>query len=425
VSARILTAFAVLATLIVPCTAHAAFPGTNGKIAFESDRDGYTGIRVMDPDGSGVTNLFADFSIDPAWSADGTRLAFASMRDGNFEIYVMNADGSGQQRITNNPAADLQPAWSPDGSHIAFSSTRDGNLDVYVMDAGGGSQANLTHNSAYDGEPVWSPDGDQIAFDSLRAGAEMDVFLMNPDGSGVVNLTNDPAFDAQPAWSPDGQRLTFISARDQHASGEIYVMTADGSDPTPLTNNLRPEVNLAWSPDGTRIAFDALVTNSEIFTMSAAGGDEVRLTNDPAFDADPDWQPIPAPNLPPDCSQVTADRLSLWPPNHQFRPVALRGASDPDGDPVTLEITGVTQDEPVRGPNDRKAPDARVTSSPERVRLRAERDPRADGRVYTISFTVSDGNGGECEGTARVAVPRHPSRPAVDSAPPAYDSFGH
>jgi hypothetical protein len=58
------------------------------------------------------------------------------------------------------------------------------------------------------------------------------------------------------------------------------------------------------------------------------------------------------------------------------------------------------------------------------VRLRAERDNRGDGRVYRISFEAGDGNGGSCEGTATVGVPRRKNGPAIDSAPPSYDSFG-
>jgi hypothetical protein len=41
------------------------------------------------------------------------QIAFASDRHGNFEIYVMNADGTGMERLTNDPADDVDPAWSP------------------------------------------------------------------------------------------------------------------------------------------------------------------------------------------------------------------------------------------------------------------------------------------------------------------------
>jgi len=41
------------------------------------------------------------------------KIAFQSNRDGNEEIYVMNADGSKQTRLTNNPALDAGPSWGP------------------------------------------------------------------------------------------------------------------------------------------------------------------------------------------------------------------------------------------------------------------------------------------------------------------------
>jgi hypothetical protein len=132
----------------------------------------------------------------------------------------------------------------------------------------------------------------------------------------------------------------------------------------------------------------------------------------------------PPPNRPPSCSTVTAGPTSLWPPNHKFRLVTLAGGSDPDGDPLTLTITGVTQDEPVNGVADgNTAPDAEDGPSPGSVYLRRERAGNGDGRVYRIAFTLSDGKGGSCSGVVKVQVPHNKKKPAVDSAPPSYDSF--
>jgi hypothetical protein len=47
---------------------------------------------------------------------DNGQIVFQTNRDGNFEIYKMNADGTGQTRLTNNSADDSEPSWSPDGS---------------------------------------------------------------------------------------------------------------------------------------------------------------------------------------------------------------------------------------------------------------------------------------------------------------------
>ena len=123
-------------------------------------------------------------------------------------------------------------------------------------------------------------------------------------------------------------------------------------------------------------------------------------------------------NSPPDCSTVTPSPDRLSPPNHTLRLVTLSGATDPDGDPVTLTITGVTQDEPLNGLGDGdKTPDAaHVAGHADQVLLRAERSEKGDGRVYRISFTVSDGRGGTCSATVyTIVVPNQGTDTAVDS----------
>jgi hypothetical protein len=135
----------------------------------------------------------------------------------------------------------------------------------------------------------------------------------------------------------------------------------------------------------------------------------------------PSWQPIPR-NQPPDCSSVAASRPVLATPNRRFVAITLDGATDPEGDPVTITVDGVTQDEPVESRGDATTPDA-IDDGEGQVRIRAERDPRGDGRVYRIAFTAADGQGGSCSGTVIVSVPRKRHKSAIDSAPPSYDSF--
>lgn len=73
----------------------------------------------------------------------------------------------------------------------------------------------------------------------------------------------------------------------------------------------------------------------------------------------------------------------------------ITGITDPDGDAITVEITSVTQDEPINGLGDGDTcPDAVIDEG--RVELRAERSGTGDGRVYQIEFIASDGKGSEC-----------------------------
>jgi len=109
------------------------------------------------------------------------------------------------------------------------------------------------------------------------------------------------------------------------------------------------------------------------------------------------------PNQSPVCTAVTVVPTTLWPPDHLLVPLTMTGATDPDGDPVTLSVTSVFQDEPVNEPGagaGSTSPDAGLLP----LAVRAERNGTGDGRVYHIAFTADDGKGGTCSGTTPVCV---------------------
>ena len=125
-------------------------------------------------------------------------------------------------------------------------------------------------------------------------------------------------------------------------------------------------------------------------------------------------------NSPPGCGGVAPSKASLWPPNHKLRTITLSGATDPDGDPVAITITGVTQDEPVNGKADgNTSPDVVAGAKPDQTRVRAERSGRGDGRVYTIAYIAKDPSGASCSGTVTVTVPHDKRGPAVTPPAPA------
>ncbi len=435
------TARAVLpllaAVLVTAAPAHAAFPGENGKIAFIRD---FQHVFTMEPDGSGQQSIFSMGGSHPAWSADGQKIALQVCPNINLPscgIWTMNADGTGARQLTSSrfdAAAGGGPSWSPDGRRLAF--TR-GNRscadpacggDIHVMSADGADVVNITNHPAEDQDPAWSPDGELIAFRSDRSGDE-EIYTMRPDGTDVRRLTDAVAsassFDSAPNWSPDGSKLVFERLGDIGPTDiELFTVTRDGSEETRITFDPRLNLAPAWSPDGTKIVMHTarlFELSYDIEVINADGSGGTPIAAGPEEDRYADWQPIPS--RPPDCATVSAKPRRLFPPDHSFRQVALKGGSDPDGDPVTLRIDSVTQDEPVKGRDDRTSPDARRSAAAHRIRLRAERNRHGDGRVYRIAFTLSDDHGKSCAGTATVGVPRHKHRPAVDSAPPAYDSF--
>lgn len=305
--------------LVAALPAHAAFPGANGRIAFDTNRTGNWEIFSMNFDGSDPVNLTNNAALDQdaAWSPTGDRIAFTSNRDGNDEIYVMNASGALPTNISQNSASDKRPVWSPDGSQIAFFSNRSGTATVWVMGADGSNPTQLRTTRSYN--PAWSPTGDKIAFQSDTDGDE-EIWTMNADGTGATKLTSNSAEDASPNWSPYGDKIVFQTDRDKNSCSQacwrIYMMDPDGSPVTLVTANSSSDaVEPAWSPDRSRIAYRQAVSVPDSIAVVNAdppGSSKVVLDSSASGTDDrPDWQPISS--YEPRPKGATPSRFSLVP----------------------------------------------------------------------------------------------------------------
>jgi predicted extracellular nuclease len=106
----------------------------------------------------------------------------------------------------------------------------------------------------------------------------------------------------------------------------------------------------------------------------------------------------------PTLSTITADPSVLWPPNGRMERVRLFYTVTDVSGPVVCRV-GVTSDEPWRRHGHDRVPDWFVVS-PRLLMLRAERDPRGDGRIYTITVTCRDASGNRSVGSTTVTVPK-------------------
>jgi Tol biopolymer transport system component len=318
-----------VALLLLAAPAHAAFPGKNGKIAFQRYQSPVGNeIYSANLDATGAVDLSNDnnsdtHESDPAWSPDGTHIAFVRQHDdtGNnsyaVNVWVMNADGSGQHNLTpNDPNAttrvdELDPAWSPDGSKIAFIRRDNGNpfccpvipesVDVWTMNADGTNKQNITNTPQGPEEsgPAWSPDGTKIAYSRFDASGR-DIYTVNADGSGNGQQLTNTGYNLDPNWSPTGEKIVFDANRGDNIL-KLWVMNADGTSQTQITNPpVQPnfgDVKAAWSPAGDKIVFERRDQNgSGLATVNPDGSGFAPFAPtfaQPGENFAPDWQPFP------------------------------------------------------------------------------------------------------------------------------------
>jgi FtsP/CotA-like multicopper oxidase with cupredoxin domain len=324
------------------------------------------------------------------------------------EFDVVAADGNEKPYAT----ADAASVTVNEGQAAATTGTyKDPDGDPVTLSASIGT---VTDN--LDGTWSWShtttdgPDENQIvAITATDDNGLKDqaVFFLN-----VVNLPPDVSIS-----SPTNGQIFQLNANvpvtapfTDPGTGDTHTCSIDWGD-----GNTTPGVVAEASGSGT-------CTGSHAYTTGGPKTITVTVNDDDGGSDSASVNIII--NNPPNCAAVTVSPNVLAPANHKFVTVTLTIAPDPDGDPVTQSITAVTQDEPTNGLGDGDVgpPDAKLLADPNKVDLRAERSGTGDGRVYRITFQAQDNKGGSCVGTVKVGVPRG-SGPAIDSAPPSFNSL--
>jgi hypothetical protein len=179
----------------------------------------------------------------------------------------------------------------------------------------------------------------------------------------------------------------------------------------------------AWTLDGNPVGGDS--PNVSIPTGSlSVGNHTVVITTTGACGSEQQTATLTVSSGTPTINLHTTS-ATMWPPNHQYQTfnvsdfVASANAGCGGGDITnSVVIQKVSSDEPedsASGGDGNTLNDIVIAANCKSVQLRRERDGNLNGRVYTITFKVTDSFGNTATATVKVSVPVTNNGTAVDN----------
>ncbi len=172
----------VLAALIAPAAVDGAFPGSNGRIFFDTGGPGRDIVSV-DPQGGDRTKVTQ--GQEPAVSPNGRVIAFVRRGD----IYLSNKLGGDERQLTDTPIVERTPSWSPHGNQLVFATDRRNGVggDIVSIRGDGSDRERLTVSEHADFSPSYSPSGNKIVFvRAFNHPGVRQILKIDSDGSNRV-----------------------------------------------------------------------------------------------------------------------------------------------------------------------------------------------------------------------------------------------
>jgi Tol biopolymer transport system component len=169
------------------------------------------------------------FIYRPDFSPDGKKVAFESDRLGYSDIWVCDSDGSNCTQVTNLQTITGTARWSPDGRYLAFESAYQHFWHLYTVQVPGGRPRLVnTGLQGYVGCPNWSRDGQWIYVCSNQSGP-MQLWKVPFKGGAAVQVTTQTGVYA--IESDDGRSLYYFG-RDSLGNRGIFRKPLNGGEET-------------------------------------------------------------------------------------------------------------------------------------------------------------------------------------------------
>jgi len=258
-------------------------------------------------------------------------------------------DGAGNCNLTRKAAAEALVDW------LASDPTGSGDEDFLIM-------GDL---NSYDKE-------DPI--DAILAGGYTDLVYQNL-GEDAYSYV----FDGQTGYLDHA--LANAGLVDEVTGVTIWHINADEPDLIDYDTSFKgPNQDAIYAPDAYRSSdHDPVIIGLDVCDEIAPTFDEMSVTPD-----------------------------MLWPANHKYVDVTATVVVSDNFDPnPTVELVSVESNEPDEGLGDGDTTDDIVILDDFHFKLRSERSGMGTGRIYTITYMVTDACGNEAYATVTVSVPHN------------------
>jgi hypothetical protein len=252
--------------------AQAAFPGTNGPIAYVdgTGRVGLVDPTISPPVTQQITTTISGFN-SVNFDATGTRLVgdtdFAAV-DGI--VFLEPRAETPVTPLAGGDPADASPAFDPTGTKIVFQN----NGDLFTQNVDGTGRTNLTAaNPNTLSRPDWSPNGQFIVF---QDGTDAQIKRLTVADGTIVTLTPPAAGCAastpcqEPSYSPDGRHVAYD--QDGATANGIYDVLSDATATAVTRISAVNDDQPAYSPQGDQVALQDSVARLAVVRAADGSG---------------------------------------------------------------------------------------------------------------------------------------------------------
>lgn len=327
--------------------------------------------------------------------------------------------------LTSSPAANYQ--WYRDGQLIpgarsqSYTAKVSGSYRIYTANNCGNNASNPVQVSVsatpallttpailFTGDTTFCHGKSVLLYTTSRSGvnykwfkngtaisgATDTAYIATTSGSYAVKLYNTCNNDSVVSRLLTITTLTYPDTPALTASGPLTLCTGSG---VTLTSSLA--ANYEWYRDGVQIQG----ATSRSYTVTQPGSYRVYTSGRCGTSAS-----NPASitlGTTPSLGLVTPTPSTLWSPNHEMVDITLDYGTTNACATASCNLS-VSSNEPQNGLGDGDMDNDWEIIDNYRIRLRAERSGKGEGRVYTIKIECTDSTGNSITRYARVTVPK-------------------